>query len=360
MSETVAPGKPVLSREERVALGKEARTRAPRSSHGAWAPASDRRDPVAVFEEEAADRVPGLVPIRYGRMLTSPLSFFRGSASLMAGDLAGSPNSGIQAQLCGDAHLSNFGLFGSPERQLMFDVNDFDETLPGPVGMGREAARRQLRDPRPGARLQQVRAPLRRARLRPPVPPPDAAVGADEHARGLVRASRGRPAARGRPRCSSVRGADEAGGEGRGAPGRAGVRARPRSRPRQADGHRRRRAAHRRRPAADRSRRGVRPARLGVGADERGDHAAASLLPEDADARPPPSDRGVQGRPRRPEGRRRGQRRHALLHPAAARQRRERSALPAGEGGGAVGARALRGQERLLTITASGSSSASA
>ena len=132
MSEVVAPGKPVLSREERVALGKEARTRAPRSSHGAWAPAADRRDPVAVFEEEAADRVPGLVPIRYGRMLTSPLSFFRGSASLMAGDLAGSPNSGIQAQLCGDAHLSNFGLFGSPERQLMFDVNDFDETLPGP------------------------------------------------------------------------------------------------------------------------------------------------------------------------------------------------------------------------------------
>ncbi len=132
MTETVAPGKPVLSREERVALGKEARTRAPRSSHGAWEPASDRRDPVAVFEEEAANRVQGLVPIRYGRMLTSPLSFFRGAASIMAGDLAGTPNSGIQAQLCGDAHLSNFGLFGSPERQLMFDVNDFDETLPGP------------------------------------------------------------------------------------------------------------------------------------------------------------------------------------------------------------------------------------
>ena len=132
MSEVVAPGKPVLSREERIALGKEARTRAPRSSHGAWAPAADRRDPISVFEDEATDRVPGLVPIRYGRMLTSPLSFFRGSASLMAGDLAGSPNSGIQAQLCGDAHLSNFGLFGSPERQLMFDVNDFDETLPGP------------------------------------------------------------------------------------------------------------------------------------------------------------------------------------------------------------------------------------
>ncbi len=132
MKETVAPGKPVLSREERVALGKVARTRAPRSSHGAWAPASDRRDPIAVFEEEAANRVQGLVPIRYGRMLTSPLSFFRGAASIMAGDLAGTPDSGIHAQLCGDAHLSNFGLFGSPERQLMFDVNDFDETLPGP------------------------------------------------------------------------------------------------------------------------------------------------------------------------------------------------------------------------------------
>jgi uncharacterized protein (DUF2252 family) len=132
LSETVAPGKPVLSTEERIALGKAARTRAARSSHDAWAPAPDRRDPVAVFEEEAETRVPGLVPIRYGRMLTSPLSFFRGSASLMAADLAGTPDSGIRVQLCGDAHLSNFGLFGSPERQLMFDVNDFDETLPGP------------------------------------------------------------------------------------------------------------------------------------------------------------------------------------------------------------------------------------
>jgi uncharacterized protein (DUF2252 family) len=121
-----------LTSEERVARGRGARTQAPRSSHGAWRPAADRADPVALLEEQAVTRVPGLVPIRYGRMLESPFSFYRGAASIMAADLAGTPNSCLTAQLCGDAHLSNFGLFGSPERQLLFDVNDFDETLPGP------------------------------------------------------------------------------------------------------------------------------------------------------------------------------------------------------------------------------------
>jgi uncharacterized protein (DUF2252 family) len=121
-----------LDVEERVTRGKAARDEAPRSSHGKWEPAANRPDPVALLEEQAESRVPELVPIRYGRMLVSPFTFFRGAALIMAADLAGTPRSGVNVQLCGDAHLSNLGVFGSPERKLMFDINDFDETLPGP------------------------------------------------------------------------------------------------------------------------------------------------------------------------------------------------------------------------------------
>jgi uncharacterized protein (DUF2252 family) len=121
-----------LSPTERAAKGKQARRTVPRSSHATWEPPADRRDPVAVLEEQAANRVPDLVPIRYGRMLTSPFAFYRGAAAIMAADLATTPTSGLRVQACGDAHISNFGLFGSPERSLLFDINDFDETLPGP------------------------------------------------------------------------------------------------------------------------------------------------------------------------------------------------------------------------------------
>src|SRR6516162_5429677 len=121
-----------LSVDQRVARGRAARREAPRSEHGRWEAAPDRGDPVALLEEQAATRVPELVPIRYGRMLASPFTFYRGAAAIMAADLAPSPVSGITVQLCGDAHLSNFGVFGTPERQLIFDINDFDETLPGP------------------------------------------------------------------------------------------------------------------------------------------------------------------------------------------------------------------------------------
>ena len=121
-----------LSVAERVARGRAARHETPRSSHAGWIPSTDRPNPVLLLEEQATTRVPELVPIRYGRMLVSPFTFYRGSALVMAADLAGSPRSGVDVQLCGDAHLSNFGLFGTPERQLIFDVNDFDETLPGP------------------------------------------------------------------------------------------------------------------------------------------------------------------------------------------------------------------------------------
>jgi uncharacterized protein (DUF2252 family) len=117
---------------ERAAQGKVARKRVPRSSHAAWQPAADRPDPIALLEEQATERSPDLVPIRYGRMAASPFAFYRGGALLMASDLASTPDSGLVAQLCGDAHLMNFGLFESPERRLVFDINDFDETLPGP------------------------------------------------------------------------------------------------------------------------------------------------------------------------------------------------------------------------------------
>jgi uncharacterized protein (DUF2252 family) len=121
-----------LSPAERAARGKAARTEVPRRSHADWEPAQVRPDPVGLLEQQAKTRVPELVPIRHGRMLVSPFTFYRGAALLMAADLASTPRSGIPVQLCGDAHLSNFGIFGTPERNLVFDINDFDETLPGP------------------------------------------------------------------------------------------------------------------------------------------------------------------------------------------------------------------------------------
>src|SRR5215207_257523 len=118
--------------EERVARGKAARSSVPRSAHSAWEPPRERRPPEDVLLEQAVGRVPELVPIRHGRMLASPFAFFRGAAALMAADLAGTPQSGLPVQLCGDAHLSNFGGFASPDRELVFDINDFDETMRGP------------------------------------------------------------------------------------------------------------------------------------------------------------------------------------------------------------------------------------
>ena len=118
--------------QERAAAGRAARKAVPRSSHREWASAPDRRDPVAMLEEQAATRVPELVPVRYGRMLVSPFTFYRGAAYLMAADLDPTPRSGLDVQLCGDAHLSNFGAFAAPDRRLVFSINDFDETHPGP------------------------------------------------------------------------------------------------------------------------------------------------------------------------------------------------------------------------------------
>jgi uncharacterized protein (DUF2252 family) len=133
--ETSANGAATTERatpKERAARGKSLRAAVPRSSHGDWEPARRRPNPVKLLEEQAAAREPSLVPIRYGRMAASPFAFYRGAAYVLASDLARSPNTGIRVQLCGDAHLANFGGFASPERDLVFDLNDFDETLPGP------------------------------------------------------------------------------------------------------------------------------------------------------------------------------------------------------------------------------------
>jgi uncharacterized protein (DUF2252 family) len=120
------------SLEERQAEGRQASERTPPSSHSGWHPAADRPDPVALIEEQDLTREQDLVPVRHGRMAVSAFTFYRGGARIMAADLKDTPVAGLDAQLCGDAHLSNFGLFASPERRLLFDLNDFDETLPGP------------------------------------------------------------------------------------------------------------------------------------------------------------------------------------------------------------------------------------
>ena len=122
----------LLTPAERESAGKEARSHAPRSCHADWEPHAQRPDPVETLVRQDATRVPQLVPIRHGRMLASPFAFYRGAAAIMAADLASCPSSGLEVQLCGDAHLSNFGVFLAPDRRLIFDVNDFDETHPGP------------------------------------------------------------------------------------------------------------------------------------------------------------------------------------------------------------------------------------
>ena len=130
--ETEAPGGPLPSREDRVAVGAKARVMASPASLGSWSPSPDRVDPIELLESQSTTRLQDLVPVRYGRMAVSPFTFYRGAALPMAADLSAGPNSGITVQLCGDAHVSNFGLFASPERALLFDITDFDETLPGP------------------------------------------------------------------------------------------------------------------------------------------------------------------------------------------------------------------------------------
>ena len=125
-------GGELMTRAERRQLGRDRRKVAQRSSHAGWTAPPTRRDPISILDDQNRRRFPDLVPLRWGRMATSPFTFYRGAAAVMAADLAGTPITGLDVQACGDAHLQNFGLFASPERNLLFDVNDFDETLPGP------------------------------------------------------------------------------------------------------------------------------------------------------------------------------------------------------------------------------------
>src|SRR5262245_31576472 len=127
-----AAGRTAPTVPQRMAEGKSLRLNIPRSSHAEWSPPADRPNPLDLLQAQDETRLPELVPIRYGRMLASPFTFFRGSAVVMARDLAGTPTTGLTVQACGDAHLSNFGAFATPERNLVFDLNDFDETLPAP------------------------------------------------------------------------------------------------------------------------------------------------------------------------------------------------------------------------------------
>ena len=129
---TPEPRPDFISRTEAVNAGKDLQVKVPHALHAEWRLSGQPRDPVSILEDSNRDRVPELIPIRYGRMVRSPFTFLRGSAGLMAADLAATPASGIRVQACGDCHLLNFGFFGSPERNLIFDINDFDETLPAP------------------------------------------------------------------------------------------------------------------------------------------------------------------------------------------------------------------------------------
>jgi uncharacterized protein (DUF2252 family) len=166
---TAGPAAPRAA-DDRAAAGRAARQASPRASHGEWSPAAGREDPVAILERQSEKRIGELVAVRYGRMLRSSFSFYRGAAAVMAADLAAAPSTGLRVQLCGDAHLSNFGTFAGPDRRLVFDLNDFDETLPGPfewdvkrLAASVEVAARGRGFPAP-ARRRAVRATTRRYR----------------------------------------------------------------------------------------------------------------------------------------------------------------------------------------------------
>ena len=173
---------------EREAAGKRARDKSAPNSHAGWNPAADRPDPVALLEEQNATREPDLVPVRHGRMMVSPFTFYRGAAKIMAADLKDTPSAGLNVQLCGDAHLSNFGVFASPERTLLFDLNDFDETLPGPFeyDVKRMAASFTIAARNNGFSKAETQGG--HARLGPRLPRGDGRVRADGHDGHLVRA----------------------------------------------------------------------------------------------------------------------------------------------------------------------------
>ena len=174
-----------LTVQERVARGRAARAKVPRSSQGAFEPPAQRPDPVKLLKRQAETRVPELVPIRYGRMLVSPFTFYRGAAMIMAGDLAATPRSGLTVQCCGDAHLSNFGVFASPERRLVFDSMTSTRRCRA-VGVGRQAPCREHADRRARQRLPHQGPGRGRAGHRQGVPNRDGRLCGYEQPRRLV------------------------------------------------------------------------------------------------------------------------------------------------------------------------------
>ena len=349
--ETVAG--PGATPAERAAAGKAARARVPRSSHADWAPAADRPDPVDVLEGQAADRLPELVPLRYSRMLASPFTFYRGAAAIMAADLAASPSSGLWVQACGDAHLSNFGAFASPSRDLVADVNDFDETLPGPwewdlkrlaasfeiagrdrgfdASTRRKIVRRWQRSYREAMRRFAALTNLDLWYLQVEIDQIRERFEGDVSRKELKQLDRNIAKAR---RKTRMRAFDKL--------------------TTRVDGELRiihdppvvvpleelfaGKAARDRRRAAPQVDRGV---------------------PRHPRSGAPTSARYLPLRARGPQGRRRGQRRHPRLDRAVRRARRGRPAVPSGQGGATIGARAVHGAERVSRTRASGSSRAS-
>ncbi len=302
------------SRAERVERGKAARSVTPRSSLGLFEPAAKRADPVKLLEKQAVTRVPELLPIRYGRMLASPFTFYRGAALLMAEDLAPSPVSGMKVQACGDAHMTNFGVFASPERNLVFDANDFDETLPGPwewdvkrlltslligardAGFSRRDQERVVR-----ARSIQYRAAMAGFAGMGNLAVWYAHIDMERLMTDLAPLLRKDGKAH---RAHALQGAQP----------RQHIGAH------EAHARRRRRAAHRLRPAADRPHRGADG--LGEGGAKRSTPCAGCWrVPCDARVRSPRPARAVPPRRPRAQGSRRGKRRHALLDRPDARRR---------------------------------------
>ena len=319
---------PHLTVEERVARGKAARREVPRSSHAGFTPGEHRPDPVALLEQQAVTRVPELVPIRYGRMLVSPFTFYRGAALIMAADLAGTPRSGITTQVCGDAHLMNFGVFASPERRLEFGINDFDETCPGPwewdvkrlaasfaiagrdngfstkerarvllalLGEYRSAMHRVRGDDQPG----RVVLPHRRRGRHQGAAEPASAPAARKRAEANVAKARTRDSLQAFDKLTRV-----------------------------VDGQRR--------IISDPPL--IQPIEElfeGMERDQIHEFAAGGdpQLPPDVAERPPPPARGLPRGRRGPQGRRCRQRRHPGVDRADARPRRHRPAVPASQGG---------------------------
>ena len=336
-----APRAVHLTVAERAALGKAARGIAPRAVHGDWEPATDRRDPVALLEEQAASRVPALVPLRYGRMLVSPFTFFRGAAYPMAADLADAPRTGLDVQLCGDAHLSNFGGFAAPDRRLVFSINDFDETLPGPFewdvkrlaaslavagrDRGFDAKQRQAIDQ---AVTRSYREAMRTFAGMPNLDLWYARIDVDEIAQLAARHGTSKQQKRFERNLAKAQSKDSMKAFSKLT---EIVDGQPEDCERSTAHRPDRRAGLRCRTGPDRE---VRARR-------------APRLPAHADRRPPGAARSLSLRAFGSQGRRRGQRRHARLDPADARPRRERSALPSAQGGGGLGAGAVPGSERV-------------